>query len=319
MRFPIETSVWNPDGVKHGEPPILKIENCSEALQESLADEHMGVISPRAHNLRRKYFDLPIQEGPLLNLLLQYFDMTPYFHVGCTLDERPPSFVFSAGAGLAETREGRFLVQYVRQMKLGKFFRNRSFRNKRGIRDLHALSDAYNEPGNYTEHLSVLCTCWTGEEIEIDSEMRRMGFSSRVGYESNGARLEYDNKQLITVSFGGVIDGHYESQGIRHGPLYGHHTPLFYLSQGTKAREMAQSYKSRQDPDSHFMHPYHLKGLGYTTGDALFGFMQIAAKAVPPKKDINEDEASVRQTGSGFKPAPKSFYKKETEPGISLY
>jgi len=73
MRFPIKTKF-----VKSKYPRIVAdgivFVNLSDALQESLQD--IGIIDPKTHELRQEYFDLSIEEGPVLGCMNEFFDLT---------------------------------------------------------------------------------------------------------------------------------------------------------------------------------------------------------------------------------------------------
>lgn len=146
MRFPIVRK------------PVSWIEyaNLSSALQESLFDA--GIIDPITGEARQDYFELPIEGGSILSYLDSTFELTGEFHVGCSIDLRPPNFRFSATKG---NRGEGAAFGYKRKLDFDVFQRENFFRKGYGmkpIRDLSALSAAYNQRGNYRE--SVFLEWW---------------------------------------------------------------------------------------------------------------------------------------------------------------
>ncbi len=177
MRFPIV--------VKRGFGEHIEYSNLSAGLQESLRD--LGVLDPKTNQPRQNYFDLEIAETPLVVCLNEFFDLTPQFHIGCSLDERPPSFSFLASSGSYETREGKFHLSYTRHLKWDVFACGDFLRNDQGHRDLHATASAFNDRKNYVEGISVGWHGWSGEMIGD----RKSGFyGDRVYLEMDAQRPE---------------------------------------------------------------------------------------------------------------------------------
>jgi len=172
MRFPIVIKARFSEHVEYA--------NMSAGLQESLRD--VGVLDPETNHQMQDHFDLEITEGSLLSCLGEFFNLTSRFHIGCSTDERPPSFSFSTSCGSYETVEGGFSFGYDREMKLDTFVRNRHFRNGRGHRDLNATAAAFNDRSNYKE---TICVGWHGWSGEYTGQMK-------TGFVSDFIYLEFD-------------------------------------------------------------------------------------------------------------------------------
>jgi hypothetical protein len=275
VRFPIKLKLV----------PWVEYANLSGALQESLMDE--GIINFMDGRPTQDYFDLPINEGSLLGCMLYFFDATPRFHVGCTLDERPPSFNFSTETGDPHSREGQFSFTYGRAMKLEVFFENRSFRNKSGHRDLVTLSAAYNVPGNYTESFALSWDGWVGED---HPRFGKTGFS----YVNMGVIFE---KELLTDVGFRYID----RMDYKCGPLYEMKGPFNRICQTTLLRDIWERYKNTKGSDLlHSINVQDLARLRYTVGDALFGLFQAAGNAIQSKADITSNRDVITRATPNF-------------------
>jgi len=281
MRFPIITkkTEWG-----------IEFVNLSEALEECLKD--MNIIDPKTHEPRQDYFDLPIDEGPLLGCLSDFFDLKGNFHVGCTADIRPPSFSHSISRGSGDTREGLFQLYYSRELKLSTFLENSSFRNKRGLRDLKGLARAYNQRGNYEETLGIGWHGWIGDQDE--SGRKYLFTGAFIG-------LEFDGEFLKEIN---GVNSFNEEQGPR-GPLYGEGTPFYHYGEGTRVPEIAKKYQEQKGNLEHPQYAYHLPRLGLSIADVLFGVLQIGAKLFPVKRDLDEDR--IRGACSSYRPVPEDF------------
>jgi hypothetical protein len=284
------------------EVPVTRFSNLSDALIESLKDMH--IINPETGKSRYRYFQLPIEEGPLLQCLFEFFDMTGDFHVGCSADTRSPSFGFYKSEGFGDTRAGRFSLGYTRKLKLSTFFRNASFRNERGVRDLNALAHAYNKKRNSKERVSVGWHGWVGEERKD----RRYGDSGKTGFCGTSIGLEFDGNFLERINGIEIFD---EELCRFSSPLYGRHSPLLHLGEGTKLMEITQTYHKRKGELTHyhpqFIYAYNLHDLGYTIADAFYGIMQIAENILSSKKDIAVNQDTIRSACSGYKLIPRNF------------
>jgi len=300
MRFPIKTKF-----VKSKYPRIVAdgivFVNLSDALQESLQD--IGIIDPKTHELRQEYFDLPIEEGPVLGCMNEFFDLTGNFHVGCHLDARPASFGFYASKGSSETRKGAFTLDYQRDMKLSVFLGN-AFRNTKGVRDLEALARCYNQIEDCKESIGISWSGWTGGI----SEESRMFSSPKYGFSGLGIDLEFDG-QLATRLQG--IDSLEEQQSWFSSPHYGKQPPLHKPGKDTKLMEIIQKYHEQKEKLNHhhsqFIYGYNLLALGYSVGDVLFGIMQMGSRIFPTKKDVDANRDRIMQACSTYTPAPEDF------------
>ncbi len=289
MRFPIIKN-------KHK----IGFSNLSDALRDSLQD--IGIIDPKTYKLNQEYFDLQIMEGPLLGCLSKFFYLKGNFHVGCTADERPPSFGFGIGIGSSDTREGSFALGYTRILKLSTFFKNRSFRNANGNRDLEELAKAYNNIENYEEKIGISWTGWTGWVDWSSSDEPR-----RVGFATISLSLEFEGRYFKNV--GGI--NHLGTKSSVGGPLYKNCTPFYQIGKGTKLSEMAEKYEENKDklPHHHpqFMYCYNLPELGYNINDAVIGLLQIGCRIFPPKIEIAKNQDMVVKACSDYSPIPKDF------------
>ncbi len=291
MRFPIMT-----EKNRHG---FERFTNLSGALQESLMD--MKIVDETGKAVQN-YFDLPIEEGPLLGCLSEFFDLTGDFHVGCTLDKRPSSFGFYASKGDSQTREGAFSLAYRRDLKLDVFFKNRSFRNERQHRDLHALANAYNRTENCEESVGITWHGWTGELSRAfpDREPMKTGF--RVAY----VGLEFDGKFLMRIE--GFENLRNVEDCSSFGPLYGKRSPLYQYGSDTALTELVEKYDAQGTPGAlraQRISGHDAAGLGYGVGDAMFGIIQIGGKLFPTKIDIESNSGMIIKSCSVYAPAPE--------------
>lgn len=266
-------------------------DNLSEALQESLEDSH--IINPKTHNTRRRYFDLPIEEGPLLACLLSFYDLQGGFHVGCVADVRPPNFSFYSGKGSSETLEGRFDLGYGRVISPVVFIDSGGLRNERYVRDITAVSEAFNRRTDCTESLGF---CWDGKVDRKDG-----------GYVSMGLSLSFDGDLLTKIHGIDNLDKDYWS----FNPSAARRMPLVEASKDTVLCEISEKYNKYKDRLSHhhpqFMYSYVLQELGYDVKDVLIGVLQTAAAMLPPKKPVKENTSQIEKAASDYKLAPKEF------------
>ena len=137
----------------------------SDALRESLID--MGVVDKTTGKPTQDYFDLNIEEGPILGLAQKAYDMEGTFHVGCVADIRPPSFHYDTHVGDSQTKNGMTYLGYRRDLRLTTFTDHGAFRKessiKGSVRDLEELSIALNEREIYEEKFGIYWQGWSGK------------------------------------------------------------------------------------------------------------------------------------------------------------
>lgn len=273
MRFPIITK----------NAPWVEFENLSGAMIESLAD--MQILDSETRKPNQDYFDLPIEEGPLLGLMQELFDLTPKCHAGCTTDLRPPSFVFSVKRGEENTSEGEYNLRYVRKLKLNAFLENDSFRSCSGARNLLALSEAYNNRQNCYETIIMLCSTRDGNlNIALDFDGR---FLSKIGGYWN-----FDDEHPWFKS-----------------PIYGTQTPFLHVGNNTKIAKVSRAYSAREEelkddkPPQFYGHK--LSKLGYSVADVVFGVLELGGKVFGLKTPLTE--ARVVQVCESYGLPPSNF------------
>ena len=173
MRFPIIVKV------RYGTYP--EYADISAGLQESLRSE--GILDTETNEARQGHFDLAIEESPLFVCLSEFFDMTGQFHVGCSVDERPPSFSFSVEKML---EDGEVSLAYSMEMDFDVFKANGYFRKPDGTRDILKTAEALN--GNCKESVGLYYT------------------TRRSGFTTFRAELEFYDDRLRSSNFNGLVD-----------------------------------------------------------------------------------------------------------------
>jgi len=118
----------------------------SAALWECLNDQVFRADT-KTGKFPEDSFEFPIEEGPLLSLLQDYFVLFPTLHVGCSADHyRPPSINFLGKNQPSLGIDGEFSFGYSREIKSEVFQQEGCIRNHAGQRDLQRVSSLLNDP-----------------------------------------------------------------------------------------------------------------------------------------------------------------------------
>jgi hypothetical protein len=195
MRFPILTKHI---GLTKKSPLVST--NLSDHLVSSLFA--MGIIESSADGwpiFNQYHFDLPIANGPLLDMLNYQSDMEGRFHVGCSADFRPPSFSFTSYNGSIDNLEGVFTLAYERRLKFSVFHQNLWLRDDdNGPRDLMKLAHVYNDPANYIEEIRLRWDGWTGNMVQAPYE--EQGVMQKDYHVPEKLELTFCDGFLISIS-----------------------------------------------------------------------------------------------------------------------
>lgn len=277
MRFPIHYKKFG-----SGSRETREYTNLSTALIETLMDR--GIISPETGLSSQDYFDLPINEGFLLSFLHQLYELEGKFHVGCSYDRRPPSFSFYIQVG-EKKLDGEWNIGYRRELEFGVFEREKFFhkpetsnptQTRKVIRDLDALAEAYNSPGNYREYVAV---SWTGARGNKTHSSGFVHAQIWTGFRE-GRLIELDLVPLLPKTR--VVES---SSPPETDPLLSAARDL-----PLPLTDIAAAYysKSREMP---LRHPADeiLTAIGYSPAQVLQGMLQVAERAMPFRKGITLD------------------------------
>ena len=139
-----------PITLKEGVPWVEYV-GLSGGLLESLVE--MEIIDSRTGRPRQDYFEMDISPSPALTALTEGYDPLPRFHIGCSIDERPPSIDLSVEYPEEKSMIG---VYYAREVLMEIVGRERWFRTPQGNPDLSAVARALSDPFSYTERLSLI-------------------------------------------------------------------------------------------------------------------------------------------------------------------
>lgn len=262
------------------------------ALIEALEDR--GIICPKTGDISQDYFDLPIGEESLLSFLSQFYDLEGEFHVGCSLDRRPPSFSFNYALG-EHNQEGKWYIVYNRELKLEvfqqkDFFRKQAFQDhhKKGIevRDLNALAETYNSSHNYEESITVGWSGLAGGKDDPHSGFANVSIST--GFR-DGRMEQLDLTDLLP---GLKVVG---------GPLYEGSNPLLSKAKDLRISEIAEKYHSRKREIPNQPDEEVLLAIGYTPAQILLGLLQIAKEAMPFQKETALSQALCERVMKEYK------------------
>lgn len=276
----------------------------SDALRESLID--MGVVDKTTGKPTQDYFDLNIEEGPILGLAQKAYDLEGTFHVGCTADLRPPSFHYGFSVGDSQTKKGMTYLDYKRVLRLTTFTDNYAFRKessviKRSVRDLEELSKALNERENYKETFGIYWRGWSGKygpALFRPKEKTKNWFA--------GEAIELDFENGFCTGFDGI-------DNVFGNPKEGFNIPFHKLSKGTMLEVVAQLARDKVWA-GRILRSYDIDNTEVKLEDLMTGILQVAEKILPAKIPTEELGQEIIKACSGFKMAPKGYnFTKESE------
>ncbi len=274
MRFPLHHKRLD------SETGNIRYDSLSTALTEALRERN--AIRPISADHSPPYFYLPIEEGPVLSLLSQFYELDGEFHVGCSSDHRPPSFIFHHQVRDSE-RNGEWYVGYRRELKLG-VFQQRDFFHKPAVslyfktgekvRDLDTLAEAYNSPSNYEESLTII---WSGRGVGRDG--------SPSGYVNLRLSADFNEGKMTTLNLVDLLCGTsvLGSQSNSESNLFLSSAKDLPLSR------IASEYHSKQGEMRQHSVEEVLATIGYSPAEVLLGVLQVAERVIPPQKGITLD------------------------------
>lgn len=131
--------------------PWVEYTNCSDGWIDSLIEQ--GVIDPVTGKPHQPFFELDISSTLLLQRLQASYELTPRLHIGCSMDERPPSLSCTKKWVIEERT---LILAYNREILLEAVQRNQWYRTAQGNRDLSAVARALSDSESYRERLSLL-------------------------------------------------------------------------------------------------------------------------------------------------------------------
>ncbi len=268
----------------------------SDALRESLIDK--GIVDRSSWKPNQDYFELPIEEGPILGLAQKAYDMKGFFHVGCVADERPPNFSYVTSAGSSQTKKGMTSLNYRKDLRLKPFFQYNAFHKKSpilgyNVRDLDKLSEAFNERENCKEEFGIHWNGWSGmySPIILSNKKRTKGL-----FHGTAIGLEFENG-LCTGLIGGVGN-------ILKNREPGFNVPFHKLSKGTKLEDIVRASKDKIWAGSQ-LHSYDMEDVKLE--DLMTGILQVAEKILPAKTCARDLKQEIIEACSEIKMAPKDY------------
>lgn len=221
-------------------------------MQEAL--EYRKVIDPLT-GASPSYFDLSIEEGHLLSILQEFFDLTVSCHAGCSVDERSPSIRFRVAN---EKDDSHYVLSYQKEILFSTFREAEYFRktNVRGcsVRDLEALVKVYNNPLLCQESLAFSKT-WN-DGVVGNTRTVELTFQNHQLKQRNGFHYLLEEGDLSSEAKGTVLE------------------------------------KMEKSPLLH-----------YTVGRLMWGILQMAAKSLPLKLDIEEHKGKILQLNQYYRVA----------------
>jgi hypothetical protein len=264
----------------------------SEALKESLTD--MRIIDKTTGKPTQDYFELDIKKGPILGLAQKAYDLEGIFHVGCTLDRRPPSFHYGISIGDIETVEGETSLSYNREMELATFLKYDSFRKESpiapwGIRDLEKVGNAFNNEENYRESFGLGWEGWSGD---YSQSIFKPEEQDKVNFSGAGIGVEFKNK--ICTEFNGI-------RHIYQQPIKGYKMPFPKLAKNTRLERVVKTYQELQKANNaSSLASRNLNTDGIKLEDLMIGLLQMAEKILPAKMSTEKLEPEIIKVCSEF-------------------
>jgi hypothetical protein len=156
-------------------------ESCSGGLKSSL--EVMGLQE-------QKTFILPITKGPVFLLLKKLVpDCTCLLHIGCSEDNRSPSFEHTIKYRNKEHELLKF--SYRRTVYLGICWKYDWFHDNNNNRDLNALAKSLSDPEEYFEEITFFLSV---KDFKDKDFIRRAGL-----------RMSFRDNQLYSIKDLGEI------------------------------------------------------------------------------------------------------------------
>jgi hypothetical protein len=277
MRFPIKMKKvfdWSDK---------LTTANLSDGLISSLCD--MGIMTFTFEDLwqpNQRFYDLPIEDCPLLSLLTDVVNLEGDFHIGCTADYRPPWFQFYTTIGLPESSEGEIELSYLRELKLSTFFENNAIRNRTTEnRELIRLANLYNISGNYSEGIKLY---WSSG---LTDKCVPSGF---VWYSPESIELTFIDGYLTSVTPYKRKEG--REIDINHPHLLEHY--IF----GTKWEEL-------KNGPNNCLNVNGLNEINANVEELLEGLIVIVNRIYPNHKEI--DRKRIKEVSSHYSIPPRSY------------
>lgn len=275
----------------------------SDALRESLID--VGVVDKTTGNPTQDYFDLNIEEGPILGLAQKAYDLEGTFHVGCTADLRSPSFQYDVHVGDSQTKKGMTYLCYGRYLRLTTFTDNDAFRKessitKCSVRDLEELSKALNKKENYKETFGIYWQGWSGK---YDPALFRPNEKTKCSFAGEAIELDFENG--FCTEFSGI-------DNVFGNPKEGFSVPFHKLSKDTRLEAVAQLARNKVWAGRK-LRSYDIENTEVKLEYLMTGILQIAEKILPAKIPTEKLESEIIKACSEFKMAPKDYdFTKES-------
>jgi len=115
--------------------------------------------------LNQKSFSLSIEKGPIFLLLEELIpDCVCLFHIGCSDDNRPPSFEHTIKYG--DVRQEQLVFSYKRVLYPELCWKNDWFHDADRNRNLEDTAKAMSNPKNYSERITLF---WSGSDGKYEN------------------------------------------------------------------------------------------------------------------------------------------------------